>query len=309
MEGLPDNLSSQSDEDQQTRPSLLLLAELDQRIAAMAPDGSEPVFEGTQDISSTRSLAETIEGEIIPRFLLTLKDGSENALTTGQEKKITSQDHDLFVQYLLHNNARSARNYFGELLERGVAIEDLFLELLPKAARRLGDMWDKDLCGFAEVTLGTCRLHEILRTYAASPDYDFRRPSGEGPRILLSTACADQHILGVMILADFFRRAGWRVVCQPGATCKDLAKILSARAFDIVGLSASSSVRAEGMTTDIRALRAASTNKNLKVLVGGRLFDEDPSLAEKIGADAFTNNVHDACKVVEQLLAAKSVQC
>ncbi|MEM8772441.1 MAG: cobalamin B12-binding domain-containing protein [Pseudomonadota bacterium] len=264
----------------------------------------------TQYATGASALFNTIEGEIIPRLMLAHRgalSGAEPEKLSGE--KLTEQDHQEFLQYILHGSATSARQHAEMLLKRGVPREDLLLGLLAEAARKLGEMWEQDLCDFTEVTIGLCRLHEIVRKNSPDKQHSIPQSSSASPRILLATACGDQHVFGVVIVADFFRRAGWRVSSEPGATEAELVEILAERHFDVLGLSAACGVIADDIAGEIKNLRSASSNKDLKVLVGGRLFLEDSELIEKVGADAFAGDARSATEIGQNLLAAVSAHC
>lgn len=226
---------------------------------------------------------------------------------------MAENDHDIFLQFVLSGADASAQRFADGLVRDGMSRERLFLDLLAGSARKLGEMWEKDDCDFADVTIGLCRLHAILRAHTdiepAGGDYSPKNPAWPRPRILLATACADQHVLGVSIVADFFRRAGWRVVSKPGAPLERLADMLSERSFDVLGLSASCSIFADDIAAEITALRSVSCNKDLKVLVGGRLFVDAPELIKKVGADGFAQDASSAPAEGEKLLAANALHC
>ncbi len=284
---------------------------LGEKLKALASrSAAQPRPTDSEDAIGASALFNTIEGEIIPRLMLAHR--APLAPTDGQAppaEVLSEQDHELFLQCVLRDSASSAHSYVEALLQRGVARDDLFLNLLATCARRLGEMWERDLCDFTDVTIGLCRLHEIVRKNAANANHSQPTVAGDGPRILLATACGDQHVFGIVIIADFFRRAGWRVTSEPGATQEELAKILSEREFDVLGLSAACSVFADDIANEIKKLRAASRNKNMKVLAGGRLFAESPALVKKVGADAFADSAKTAAEIGKELLAASAAHC
>lgn len=250
------------------------------------------------------TLFNTIEGEIIPRLMLAhhaepvLKDPAKTRPT------LTERDHEIFFQSVTTDTADHSNALFHEFLRRGISEETLFLDLLSGAARRLGVLWEEDRADFTEVTIGLCRLHEILRL-----NTPMRSGGSEGPSILLATACADQHVFGVVIVAEFFRRAGWRVRAEPGATSAQLAEIIGKEPFDVFGLSAACGHDPGVISSDISLLRAASLNKSVKVLVGGRLFVDSPALVSAVGADATAIDAKSAPAVGQELLAAADLHC
>ncbi len=56
--------------------------------------------------------------------------------------------------------------------------------------------------------------------------------------------------------------------------------------FAVVGLSVASETRIDALANGIRALRRASRNRAIGVLVGGPLFLAHPELVGHVGADA-----------------------
>jgi hypothetical protein len=155
----------------------------------------------------------------------------------------------------MHETAAATRSFVDELLRGGVSHEAVFLELLPQAARRMGELWEEDLCDFSDVTLGLCRLHEVLRDHSVVHDAHGPAVASDAPRILLATACADQHVLGVVLVAELFRRAGWRVWSEPGALRDQLAALRSREGCDVLGLSPAGRGRQDEVATDIETVR------------------------------------------------------
>ncbi len=260
---------------------------------------------------SAAALISAIEGEIIPRLMLA-HQSEQAAAATGpaQEDKITLEDRERFLVSVTHESATEARRAIGDLLERGVTQETLLLDLLASTARRLGELWEEDRLDFTDVTIGLCRLHQVLREQGAPwPDDAGPSPGSRAPRILLTTACADQHVFGVLLVAEFFRRASWRVRSEPGAGRVELSALLAAQHFDVVGLSAACSTIAGDVGEDISAFRKASCNRGIRILVGGRLFAEDPGLVARIGADAAAFDAKTAPTAARALLERPQARC
>jgi methanogenic corrinoid protein MtbC1 len=231
-------------------------------------------------------LIKTIEGEIIPRLMLTLADAEEKGVATEERfLSPTEEDRTQFLWSVMNESAASSRAFVTGLVTRGVPREAIYLDLLTGAARRLGEMWERDEADFTDVTIGLCRLHQILREQGAITGAALSE-RGESPSILLGTSGEDQHIFGVVMVSEFFRRAGWQVWSEPAAALPELIALVEREWFDAVGLSAACEASEQTIANEIKALRAASKNPGLVVLVGGGLFNKNPALAESVGADA-----------------------
>ncbi len=269
--------------------------------ASNATSAEQP---GPMSPDAACSLLRAIESDIIPRLLLAHSAPKPSAPRTPADRAtLGPADHDRFLDLVLTDTGASARAYVASLIRRGVSQETIFLDLLANAARQLGELWDEDRVSFSDVTIGLCRLHEVLREHGTILGRVDRQRPADGPRILMATACADQHVFGAVMVAEFFRRAGWRVWSEPGAVCDQLSAILSDVRFDVLGLSAHRSALADDVASEISSLRKASCNTDLRVLVGGHLFLDDPDLVERVGADGSGADARAALATATALVA------
>jgi methanogenic corrinoid protein MtbC1 len=263
-------------------------------------------------IDAAESLFRAIEGEIIPRLMLAHQPQPQPHASERRrppESALSPEDHARFLEGVLRDSAAATHAFVEELLQRGVPREAIFLDLLANAARRLGELWEEDLCDFSDVTIGLCRLHEVLRTQASFSTAEGERAALDAPRVLLGNACADQHVFGIVMVGEFFRRAGWRVSSEPGASCSQLSGILASESFDLLGISAACSAPVDDVASELAHLRKASRNRQLRVLVGGRLFMESPELAERVGADGIALDARSAPIAARGLLARAANHC
>jgi methanogenic corrinoid protein MtbC1 len=183
-----------------------------------------------------------------------------------------------------------------------VTLEKLYLDLFAFLARRLGQLWTEDLCSFADVTVGLVRLQRLVREY--SPAF---MPSVEGrdPRrsALLIPVPGEQHTFGLVMVAEFFLRAGWEVHSDPMISADELSSTVRNRWFAVAGISVGNDDRLDGVAALIRRVRKDSCNRGIGVMVGGRIFTEKPELAGLVGADATATDGRQAALQAETLLA------
>jgi methanogenic corrinoid protein MtbC1 len=247
-------------------------------------------------------LSRTIESEIIPRLLLTHR--GELELRRCAAKAAPAPDPEQvsnFSRLLLLPDASSAYFLLESELAKGVPLETLMLELLAPAARRLGEFWEADLCDFAQVTLGLSRLHGLLRTLQPTmPLCD----DGIDPtrRILLVPSPGEQHTFGIVVVEEFFRRAGWDVAGGFGTVGTDVSDLVRREAFGIVGFSLGCETRLESLALLIRRVRQASRNRDVFIMVGGPVFVRRPELAMLVGADTTAADGRTAVELADELL-------
>jgi MerR family transcriptional regulator, light-induced transcriptional regulator len=248
-------------------------------------------------------LARTIELEVVPR--LVLARGAAPTRSSARPRDAWTpgpEDVTELAGLVLAREAMVACSYVEAARARGASAETLYLELLAPAARHLGELWTADLCDFTEVTVGLCRLHQVLRELSPAFQNEGEHQA-RGRRALLVPVPGEQHTFGLVMVAEFFRRAGWDVWCGPSASRGDLVGIVRREWFAVVGFSASCDTRLDALASGIHAVRRASCNQAIGVLVGGPVFVEHPELATLIGADATAADGRQATSQAESLLA------
>lgn len=251
-------------------------------------------------------LAIAIEQEVVPRLAAlhrALPDPQDSAPKVLA--RLNQADITRFTALVLAPDEAPVAAFIAHLRADGMTIEAVYLDLLAPTARRLGDMWCDDTCTFADVTLGLCRLHHFLRELSAEFQED-AQPWVHGLRALLVPVTGGQHTFGVVMLAEFFRRAGWSVSCGPFQSDRELAVLVKSEWFAVAGFSASSSSQIKALTAEIQLVRRRSLNRAIGIMVGGPLFADDPDLAIRVGADVTATDANLAVVRARELAAAKS---
>jgi methanogenic corrinoid protein MtbC1 len=249
-------------------------------------------------------LIRTIEGEIVPRLVLSRRTSRPAEIVKAREhRNPDATDVAELVRLLLHHDVAVASAYVDTVRQRGATLEMVCLDLLAPAARQLGVMWEEDECDFMQVTVGLCRLHQLLREL--SPEFtvdDAQRPGDR--RILLATCPGDQHTFGIALVAQFLRRAGWDVWHEFLATSAEILEVTSQHWFSVVGLSVATETRIDVLADTIRAIRRASRNRSVGILVGGPILVEKPELASLVGADATAIDGAQAVQRAEHIFSS-----
>jgi methanogenic corrinoid protein MtbC1 len=252
-------------------------------------------------------LVRTIEGEIVPRLVLARRVSREPDTAAVREVRLPdAADIRELVRLLLAHEVAFASAYVESVRSRGASLETICLQLLAPAARELGLLWEEDVCDFMQVTVGLCRLHQLLRELSLQ----FREDEAElkmDRRILLAPIPGEQHTFGITLVAQFLRRAGWEVWHEFPNRDTDILEILRENWFAVVGLSVGNAARLDEVSRIINKIRSVSRNRSVGVLVGGPLLVEKPELAALVGADATACDGKQAVERAEQMCRNKAV--
>lgn len=212
-------------------------------------------------------------------------------------------DHDVFgfVGQILGSDDQAASDTVRSLIDRGVAVDGIYLDLLAPAARQLGLLWEDDECSFIDVTLGMGRLQRIIRDL--SHVFQTESPDKSPPlgHVLLTCLPGEQHTLGLIMVAEFLIRDGFKVYVGAPWSEADLLTLVSTEWFDVVGFSAGCESRLSALKREIHRIRGSSCNPDIRVLVGGQVFSVDEALVARVGADGWARDAKTCTAVARNL--------
>jgi methanogenic corrinoid protein MtbC1 len=247
-----------------------------------------------------------IEGEIIPRLLMA-HSSSPVRTRPRRFRTISPDDASRFALLPLRLEAASLLQEVDAFIAEGASVETICLDLLAPAARKLGEMWDRDECDFLDVTMGLWRLQEVMREIAA------RSPSDHAglitPRSALFTPMpGDHHNFGTLMIEEVFARGGWNSEALVKPERRELLDRLSQKPFDLVGLTLARDCPSAPLGNLIKAMRNVSANPHIIVLVGGRMINENPEIAMEVGADGTGADALAALELANALVKATAAR-
>jgi MerR family transcriptional regulator, light-induced transcriptional regulator len=259
---------------------------------------------GVADGQSPVELVELIEGEIIPRLLVAHRRETLIQLPSTSSstlEPISDRDIALFADLARDQQAHVLIRHVDAMLDSGVSVETILIDLLAPVARALGEQWERDEVDFIEVTMGLWRLQEIVHDLAARVPGVATDPESDR-RALFALMPGDQHCFGTLLIDECFRRRGWSTQCLTAATEAQLIAVVEERWFELIGLTVPTDHHIDALPRLIGALRKASRNPHVGVLVGGNLFHGNLELVVRVGADATAPDARQAVERAEQLL-------
>lgn len=257
-----------------------------------------------QDVSpGLERLAAALEREIVPRLLVASRAGPfpPNLLAAAGRSLEAGRVEDL-LRLLRGADEQAAEAYLRDLMDAGMTLEAACMDLLAPAARRLGTLWEEDECDFVEVTIAVGRMQRVVHSlgslFACAP----AGPLAPAGRLYLTCIPGEQHTLGVLIVAEFFLRDGWAVDLGHPLDDVDLRGAVRESWYDVVGFSVACDSDLLRLRREVRSVRQASRNPDVRVMVGGRPFVERPDLVRRTGADATAADAREAPAVAAALL-------
>ena len=231
-------------------------------------------------------LARAIEVEIIPRLMLAHRPTpGTRARHRKTVRHFTDEETREFARITVNHDVTVAQAFAEALMDQGATAEQLFTSLFAPAARLLGEKWEHDSLTFSEVAIGLSRINQLIHVF--SPFFEAEtEPVNAGRSALLVPLPGEHHSLGVLLVEQFFRRAGWNVFSPSNISDAQLVTVVKQERFDMVGISVTCHCDLDRVASLVAAIRGGSLNRDLRIMVGGRLFNEHPEYALRVGADS-----------------------
>ncbi|MEL7280911.1 MAG: B12-binding domain-containing protein [Pseudomonadota bacterium] len=159
------------------------------------------------------------------------------ALGVGR-KRVSQWELDKSVEglcrALLDDDDQLAARMVVDLLHQGVAPEEVYIDYLASAAKRLNEWWQEDKASFWQLTVATCRVLAIMR----SMDHLFEPAmTSDAKSVLLAGVPGEQHAVSLRMAADIFHKDGWHVVVLLGLSHYALVRKIATTQTRTIGLT------------------------------------------------------------------------
>ncbi|MCU0967915.1 MAG: cobalamin-dependent protein [Rubrivivax sp.] len=252
------------------------------------------------DVECRAAMRAVLEAQIIPRLLQVQRPGATGATPNGGAAP-SAADVEAFARVCATGDRAATSALVERLRAGGLQPESVLVDLVTPAARHLGRQWEDDSLDFASVTVGLVVMHELIHELGYEI-HDGPQQSGALRRVMLASAPGSQHVLGLAIVSEFFRKAGWQVVLEVSPSRSELCHAVRNEWFDLVGLSVALDSQLADLPTLVGDLRAASLNPVQPVLLGGPVFLSRDLQPAHFGAQAICVSARDSVQAALTLV-------
>ena len=184
---------------------------------------------------------------------------------------------------------------------QGLSLEDIYLQGITPCARLLGEWWCSDRLDFAMTTIAASHLQQLLHDFSAEFLQESQQPR-LGLSVLLLSEPGAQHSMGLFMLSEFFKRAGWNVTLVNPLDMNDFKRNFQADWFDVIGLSLSTERHLPEIQAALPELLKDCVNTALQVFVGGPVASFAPEKITWTDTHLLKGNALQAVESVTQTL-------
>jgi methylmalonyl-CoA mutase cobalamin-binding subunit len=182
------------------------------------------------------------------------------------------------------------------LRQNGVSLSDIIDHVVPEIARGLGTRWADDAISFADVTIGTARLQETVRTLSAKDQAwnpinvgpqdaaDPGRSVGPANRVLMIIPRPEEHTLGVFVAADQLRRMGYTVDIAMDEHPQQIARRVKHGRYVMIGITAAGR-RSVASARELVDIIRPNVTRVTPIVLGGSILETESDLRRITGAD------------------------
>jgi len=205
-----------------------------------------------------------------------------------------------YLEALLSSDREQAREVIRSATRNGLSFREICDYVLQPVQHEVGRLWQVNQITVAQEHYCTSTTERLMG--------EFGHPSphvSEGPRFFVGACVAgEQHSIGIRMVSENLEATGWRVYFTgantPAASLTDLVRRSNVH---VIGLSCATALTLPALRRLIPQIR--DCNKSTRIMVGGRIFCEFPSLWKKVGADAFAEDVTSTMRMAEKLVGAR----
>jgi len=228
-----------------------------------------------------------------------LKECTKECVSYITNDNPLNQEVNAYLGYLLEGKRREATQLITELMERGVAIKDVYQYIFQVSQYEVGRMWQCNKITVAHEHYCTAATQQIM---SGLYPYIFSTER-KGKTLVACSIAGELHEMGIRMVTDFLEMDGWDTYYL-GASMPDtqLQEALIEYKADVLALSITFPIHVSKAAALIIKIRANKDLNRLKILVGGYPFLTNPDLWQKIAADGFAIDANNAIIKANELV-------
>ena len=211
---------------------------------------------------------------------------------------MTIATHDAYLAALRAGDRHAAYRALDVALDDGRELGQVYLDVVQPAMREIGRLWQED-----ELTVAEEHLATAITESAMSRMFErvFVWRDLRTPRLLAACAEEERHQMGLRMLCDLLELAGWETTYLGASVpIESLVDLVRKHQPAAVAISATIAPHVPRVRDAIRAIRSAPLPSQPVIAVGGRVFLNDPPLAERVGADFTAADAAEAVRLFEK---------
>ncbi|MEI7987942.1 MAG: cobalamin-dependent protein [Chloroflexota bacterium] len=204
-----------------------------------------------------------------------------------------------YLELILAAERQKACNLILSTADRGVSIQDIYLNIFQPCQLEIGRLWQTHQISIAQEHYSTA----ITQTAMALLYPRLFSTHQNGKRLVAACVSGELHEIGIRMVADFFEMEGWHTTYLGANTpARTIPAVLIEQQAHVLAISISLTVHLSALVEMIQIVRTCDECRKIKILVGGHPFNVSPSLWKRVGANGYAADAMSAIRVANQLV-------
>jgi methanogenic corrinoid protein MtbC1 len=204
-----------------------------------------------------------------------------------------------YLDAALHGGPIEASRVVDELVSAGQSIAEVYVDVLQAAMHEAGRLWQANRISVAEEHYCTAVTERVMAKLYSS----FLRRRPHGASVVVACAPMEQHEMGARMVCDLLALEGY--TCHylgASVPMAAIADFVCTRDAALLALSAAVAPQVTEVRGAIELVRADERCRDVKIIVGGGIFNLIPGLWRGVGADAWAPDASSARAEVTRLI-------
>lgn len=257
-----------------------------------------------------KALEKTIDKELIQEIqsiyswmikkhedMITLSQNESEMVPPISEDWLESKNS--FLAALLDGNHHQCLNIAKESVSISKDVEPFYLNIIQSVMYEIGMLWERGEISAAQEHLASAIVGRVMATTSMTTV----SPQTKKGKVIITSAPDEFHEIGAWMLSDILEQEGWNIRYLGANTpMNDLLEMLESFKPNILALSVTMPFNILKAKDIISTIKKNADFDNIKILIGGRVFNDTPDLWRSTGADYCAANIHEAKKITEDLI-------
>ncbi len=206
------------------------------------------------------------------------------------------------LRLLLACDRHAASRLILDVVDSGMPIQDVYLQVIQPCQREHGRLWQIGWISVAQGHYCTAATQLIMSQLAPRLFATERN----GRRAVITCVAGEAHDVGPRMVADLLELGGWDTIYfGSNVPIRGVVQALAEHRADLLAISATMTLHLSDVIDLIVAVRAEPACAEVKILVGGRLFDIEPDLWQRVGADGQPAVADEVCRLANRLVSER----
>jgi methanogenic corrinoid protein MtbC1 len=204
-----------------------------------------------------------------------------------------------YLEALLSGDAEGALKVVDGAQQGGLDFEVVIQHVLQPVQRELGRLWQVNQISVAQEHYCTAVSERVLSQLR------FEQREKKDSRFFVG-ACVEgeQHALGIRMVGEVLDSHGWRVYLTGANTpTNSLLDLVRRTNVQVLGVSCATVLYLPNLRRLVHAVKEIGSR--VRIMVGGRVFNEFPGLWRTVSADAYAEDATSAVRVAEKLAPSR----